>query len=156
MALTIEYKTERSEIVRCYWIRWRKQLWKYHIVIFTVMTVVVAHQMIKQSELGLSASAVMKASGVGLACIIWMILYPILNHKTDLRTLSIDESGIKTSIGKLSAQIHWPQIASVDVLQDEIVITGKNMNAFIIPKRAFVNDEKRNEFVSTISRLMGN
>ncbi len=152
MALTIEYRTERSEVIRWYWIKWRKQLWKYHILIFIGATAFTA-KLIEQSGPPFSVHTLMKAASFGLACIIWLFLHPIVNHKRGLRTLSVDDLGIKTYIGKISGEFRWSEVGSIDVSKDEVIISGKNHNAFIIPNRAFENEEKRNEFISRLSGL---
>lgn len=87
------------------------------------------------------------ALGAGLASIAWMPLFPMIQFKPQMRTLTVDEHGISTSIGKKSGVRSWNQIRSVENEEGAIVIVGKNKNAFIVPARAFDNDAARADFL---------
>jgi hypothetical protein len=75
----------------------------------------------------------------------------ILRTKHDERVLSVDANGIRTSIGKLSAELPWAAIASVDLTPTHIFITGTNTNGFAIPLRAFTSPEACDEFLGSIA-----
>src|SRR5262245_38950646 len=104
MARTVQYASTRSEVWRWYWRSWRKRFWVFHLIIFSV---------VYGAILLLRPMSVAFAVTVGLAAIVWMPLFPIIQFKPQTRTLTIDESGISTVIGSKSAVRAWGQIRSV-------------------------------------------
>lgn len=81
-----------------------------------------------------------------LGFIILLTLWPQIRFKRAARSLTINPRGLSTSIGKISASRLWNEVESVDERGGVVVITGKNQNAFIVPTRAFLNDDARREF----------
>jgi hypothetical protein len=79
-----------------------------------------------------------------LAC---LPLYPQLKFKPQRRVLSIDDQGISTTIGRLSGQLPWSKVDFVRTTEHSVYIVGKNLNAFIVPQRAFLSTQQRDEFV---------
>jgi YcxB-like protein len=75
-------------------------------------------------------------------------IYPLLMFKSQARTLEMDQDGISTVIGKLSVRRSWNDIQSVSEQDTGIIIAGRNGNAFIVPRRAFVSDEEHRHFLS--------
>ena len=76
-------------------------------------------------------------------------LWPQIMFKPQPRTLTINSTGIETTIGKNSGKRSWGEIKEIQDVEDEIVIRGKNNNAFIIPMRAFSNLSERQAFLSS-------
>jgi hypothetical protein len=60
-----------------------------------------------------------------------------------VRTLSFDENGLRTKIGKKSGSVSWLEIESIADSEGTIVISRKNLNAFLVPQRAFQSDQER-------------
>ena len=86
----------------------------------------------------------------GLIPILGFVLFPLVKFKPQERTLSVDEEGLTTSIGQLSKSIPWAEIAEAKIAGDELIIQSRNLNAFIIPKRAFVTIEAQQNFANFV------
>jgi YcxB-like protein len=71
-----------------------------------------------------------------------------LRTKKGVRTLTVAAEGISTRIGKLSGDVPWEKVARIDVTDEYIFITRTNLNAFVVPRRAFSDDNQRAEFIS--------
>ena len=83
--------------------------------------------------------------GVLLAC-----LFPVfarLGTKRAERTLHILSTGIDTTVGTVSGQIPWAQVAAVDVTTEYVFVSGTSGNGFAIPSRAFTSQQARDEFI---------
>jgi YcxB-like protein len=74
-------------------------------------------------------------------------LFLRLRTKKDKRTLSIQPDKLSTRIGTLSGEIPWAKVDSLYVTDEHIFMIGKNMNGFAIPRRAFLDDMQRSEFI---------
>ena len=81
-------------------------------------------------------------------CLLLFSLWPQIKYKRSIRTLTINPEGIDTTIGSKSGKRKWSEIARIDDNGKEIVVTMLNMNAFIIPMRAFSSDGYRTQFLS--------
>lgn len=88
---------------------------------------------------------------LGVVLVAVMLLRAWARTKSDERVLSIGPEGIHTTIGKHSADVPWTRIASVDVTPEYIFITGKNVNGFAIPERAFASPAERTEFLGAVA-----
>ena len=97
-----------------------------------------------------SLSGALLIASVGLVPIVGFVLFPMVKFKPQERTLSIDERGISTTIGDISKSVPWEDVANVSVEQDNLIIQNRNLNAFIIPQRAFENDEARQGFANFV------
>lgn len=143
---TVQYKSSRIEIWKWYWRSWAKPngLWIYHAlfsIIFAPMYVVLFQK-------PLTAFWLLAAGLVGfLVCIVTFPIYPQIKFKPSIRTLTIDEQGISTAIGTKSGRKSWKEVELIENRNDSVVITGKNKNAFIIPPRAFEDNETRELFI---------
>jgi hypothetical protein len=81
---------------------------------------------------------------------VFFFMFPLilrLRTKKDKRTLSIRADKLSTRIGTLSGDVPWAKVDSLYVTDEHIFMIGKNMNGFAIPRRAFVDDTQRNEFI---------
>jgi len=54
---------------------------------------------------------------------------------------------IETKIGSKEGKILWKAEDSITAIQDRILITGKNANAFSIPASTFKSAEQRQNFI---------
>jgi len=92
------------------------------------------------------APALAIVAAVSVLPLIGLALFPMWKFKPQVRTLQVDERGIDTTIGQLSASVPWNDIVDVQEDGDSLVIQRRNLNAFIVPARAFPTNEARSEF----------
>ena len=81
---------------------------------------------------------------IGAFCFMLLVLF--VRGKTDVRTLSVTETGITTEIGPLQGRALWSKVAVVDDLGKYVLIARSNGNAFFIPSRAFRGPEEQTQF----------
>ena len=132
-----------------YWRMWRRQLWKIHLLLFATVVILASHLIFDGAPTSLLG--VLLIASIGLVPIVGLVLFPLLKFKPQERTLSIDEQGITTTIGDISKSLPWKDIANVSVNQDNLIIQNRNLNAFIIPQRAFETDEARQGFANFVN-----
>jgi len=143
---TIQYASSRREIWRWYWRSWAKPngLWLFHVAISIILAASFTGVGLGQPFVPSRFAA---AFLVSMAfCLLLLPLWPQFRFKASTRTLTIDATGLNTSIGKQSASRKWSDVSSVVDNGEEIIVTGKNRNALIIPKRAFQTEAARQEF----------
>lgn len=81
---------------------------------------------------------------------VFYFLFPLilrLRTKKNKRTLSIQPDRLSTQIGTLSGDIPWGKMEKLHITDEYIFLIRKNMNGFAIPRRAFLDDTQRNEFI---------
>jgi YcxB-like protein len=88
--------------------------------------------------------------GVGLAS--FLLGRAVWRTKTDERWLAIDAEGIRTTVGLLAGSVRWSDVDSAVATPEYIFVTGKNMNGFAIPSRAFPSSSDRAAFLSALLR----
>ncbi len=150
MKYTINYITTRSDLYRWYWRIWKAYLWKIHLLLIILATL----------SIGLFGfdwnivdyNFIILGLIIAIVVLLISIIYPQIMYKPSIRELIADETGIYTVIGKESGYVSWEEIRNIEVTTNNIAVIGKTYNAFIIPIRAFENDEKRQEFITTIKR----
>ena len=91
---------------------------------------------------------VLRSMVLAFIAIGFLVLYTQIRFKPQMRTIVLDKEGLKTTIGKKSGSRSWKELKSVEEQSDDLIITGKNGNAFIIPPRAFSSAENRAAFLS--------
>ena len=79
------------------------------------------------------------------------LVFPQLMFKPGVRSLTINEAGISTTIGSQSAQVLWANIRRIEDVGDRMFVLGKNLNSFVIPSRAFGSASERKEFFEKAS-----
>lgn len=147
---TLKYSTTRGEVWRWYWRVWARPagLWRQHVALGAVATVAAA------SVHGFAMRAWLPAAVIGFAtllcCLLLFPLWPQIQFKPQVRTLELDESGYRTSIGRINAARRWSEIRSVHDDGVTIVITTRRGNAMLIPRRAFGEGIDRQQFASDI------
>lgn len=167
-SFTLRYKLERGEIWRRYWSRWARWdgLWRYWL--FITAAVIAGTIGIRSLDHTISINDFGLAIMIVFGVILFFIVFPQLAYKPRERLMTVDESGIDSSIGSLSAHRGWKDIASIADSRDFIagVVAGgiplgfgwvrtRNGNAFIIPNRAFENLDQRTIFLQTIKAWHG-
>jgi len=146
MEMTIRYSSSRKEVNQWYWKKWREKLWFYHALLF-VLTVTISMGGLHAR----SASDVLRGVSVGLLVLLVLVVFPQVMFKPKERTLSANENGIDTEIGKIRRHIGWNEISKIEDVSDVIVITRKRSgNAFIVPKRAFESPQEREAFYKAV------
>ena len=85
-------------------------------------------------------------AAVGLVPLIFFVGFPMAQFKLQTRLLTIDDDGIETSIGTHHKLIPWREVAEIRVEDATLVIQAINLNSFIVPERAFNNDDHRKRF----------
>ncbi len=91
---------------------------------------------------------------IGLLPLAFFVSFPMLKFKPQTRTLVVNDAGIDTTIGKISGTIPWDDILEAREGEGQIIIQRNNMNAFIIPERAFDTAEAQAEFRSFIQEMI--
>ena len=139
--MELRYSTTRSLIARWYW----RSLWhnRRHQAIWLVCVLMAfalgAGQRPDHPLLtGLIGSAVMIAL---------LALGPLVLFKPQERVLRLGPDGIQTTIGTKSGEISWREVARVERDGDEVIVTGRNLNAFIVPVTAFASEAECREAV---------
>ena len=146
MNFKIEYASRRSEVWAFYWRAWRQRLWKTHLIIFLAINLSFSIALFGGPPPSPSSFAIVAA--IGLLAIAWMPLFPLLMFKPKRRTLSINDTGIETTIGKKSAKRAWKDIKSVSEENGYLILLCRNGNAFIVPPRAFDSQSSQENFAS--------
>lgn len=91
-------------------------------------------------------------STIVIAC---LVIYPQLRRKADLRTLTVSELGLETTIGKKSGKFEWNAISVIEKTPDGIRIQNRNLNFLLVPRRAFDSDDDRARFLAEVTRWHG-
>ncbi|MDE2595398.1 MAG: YcxB family protein [Sphingomonadales bacterium] len=144
MQLSVSYASQRSEVRQWYWRVWRRSLWRIHLVIFVATTISASLRIYGGLPKGILAFSYVAA--IGILPLIGMFLFPMWKFKPQVLTLRVDRCGIDTIIRQLSASVPWNEISDVQDEDDNLVIRLRNLNAFIVPARAFETREARTEF----------
>lgn len=143
---TLRYRLSRREVWRWYWKAWRARrgLWRVHLCAFAFVGLVAT------DFRPASIHQVLVAIAWGFGAIAWLPLVPIIAFKAQERSMSVDEKGFSTIIGKQSGKRRWAVIRLIAEAHDDIVLVGTNGNAMIIPRRAFASEEERRSFLVSI------
>jgi hypothetical protein len=153
---TVTYASRRVEILKWYWRSWAQPsgLWRFH-VLFALTVALISCAFRKQEHFAWGYFAVAFTFGL-LVALILLPLWPQIRFKSSVRTLKIDAKGLSTSIGKISASRSWKDVRSIESKNGNVIITGHNKNAFIIPARAFADDRERAAFYDAAFRWHAN
>ena len=149
--VTLTYSTTRRELATWYARMWKKKLWKFHAAFLVTSIAVVV---LTAGHWPPSVMDMVRGLAVAVAVIASLILFPQIMFKPEVRTLSFDQNGLRTKIGKKSGSVSWQDIESVTDSESTIVISRKNLNAFLVPQRAFQSDQERASVLSAIRAWM--
>lgn len=144
---TLKYSAIRGEIWRWYWRAWARPagLWRQHVACGAAAAFAAA----LVNGYAWLPSAVLGCATI-LFCITLLPLWPQIRFKPQVRTLEVDESGYRTSIGHLNGSRRWFEIRSVQDSDDAVVITTRNGNTMLIPRRALGEGIDRRQFMADI------
>lgn len=148
MSITVQYSSTRREISGFYWRLWRKRLWKMHLAIFAC--VVIFGSFATFGRLPSNAFEAVAITVTALITVALLALFPMLMFKRQTRILRVDHDGIVTSIGRHNKSIVWADIANVEDNGEALVIQRRNLNAFIVPARAFSTPDERLSFAEFV------
>lgn len=160
---TLMYRLERRELMKWYWWAWcqPRGLWSYWLVVWLAVVAVCYFFRVAVHPRAPVDLALFLAIAFGIC--VFFILYPQIMYKARERVLRATEVGLDTSIGAVSGNRSWKDIASITDRGSYIAITVAggiplgffwlrtfNGNAFIIPNRAFGGSSERLAFLETI------
>jgi hypothetical protein len=152
---SLQYATTRAEVWRWYWRAWARAngLWRFHVRIGAAVSFGIAcvNGFTKSGWL----SAVVVGIAVTLCCLVLFPLWPQIRFKPQVRTLEVDESGFRTTIGRLKGSRRWSEIGSVQDDGNTVVLTTSQGNAMLIPRRAFPAGIDRQQFVVDVRAWHG-
>ncbi len=150
MQFDLEYSSRRRVIMKLYWRSWRQGLWKVHLGAFLAAGGALFVLLLRVGRSVATAGAA--AFLGGLLSIAWLPLYPLLKFKPQRRTLTVDDEGLRTTIGDRSGAVPWSDFASVAEDDGNVVLTRKSGNAFVVPPRAFESAAMRADFLGFVQR----
>ena len=145
MSITVQYSSTRREVWGLYLQLWKRRLWKIHLVIF--VTTFVVGSFATFGRLPNDAAELLAIVVSALIPISLLTAYPMLMFKPQTRVLTVDESGITTTIGPYTNKsVVWAEIAEVQDNGQAVIIQRRNLNAFIVPARAFSSSDEKLAF----------
>lgn len=134
--MEVKYSLMRSEIWNCYWSRWwNGGLYWFHLQLFLIISIGFLYFDYKYGVV--SVNTFIKSVAAFVGTFTFMVLYPQLMYKPQIRTLAINENGIHTQIAKYDKVIPWLEVSSLENSDGYIKISGRNKNTMLIPERAF-------------------
>ncbi len=150
--IQLQYSITRGELASWYWRsirrnRRHRRLWLLSVVGWAVLAFIYCRWTIRTTPVSSLASAIVVGGLV--ACL--LALYPQLRFRAQIRTLTVGPEGLSTTIAGRSEHYPWSKIAAVEDTGDRIVITNRNLNAFLVPARAFSSADHRAEFLRATS-----
>jgi hypothetical protein len=144
--MIVQYRLSRQDVWRVYWHVWRHS-WKMKLMqlFLFLLTLVSARSWLGEVPVPPWAQT-LAAVAIASLVVAAMPLLPLLRFKPEERTLRIDPAGLATSIGRLSGNIAWTDIARITSERQCLYIVGRSGNSFAIPDAAFATDSHRAEF----------
>jgi hypothetical protein len=144
MEFTLRYSSSRAEVMRLYGRHWRARLWRSHLAMLVAATVGVGAVL----SVGHGGPLPwMIGALAGLVGIVTLAAVPLVAFKPQQRLLVVGANGLTTTIGSRSGALGWADIEAIDESADCIHIVRKNLNTFVVPRRAFDSDMRRDEFL---------
>jgi len=132
--------------MRLYGRLWHARLWRMHLAILVGATLGVGAAL--PGDKGAIAPWMFGALA-GLLVIATMAAWPLFAFKPQQRVLVASASGLRTEIGSRSGELTWADIDSIEVADGCIHIVRRNLNAFVVPPRAFESDLQRDAFLDS-------
>src|SRR3954452_24334557 len=146
--MTIQYSISRQMLLRWYWrslVRNPRHLISW--VICVAGTAYVASAVVRVSgSTRLSPSTAAIIAGAAAAALFAM--YPQLRYKPQVRTLTVLEDGISSTIKGRSEAYPWSKVAKIEKHDGGLTIGFRNVSAFIVPAAAFRSGAERDELLS--------
>lgn len=95
----------------------------------------------------MDVASIIEGGVLGLLACGVMVAYPQVRYRSGVRTLTLDERGVRGVRGKTDYFVEWAKIARVEQDGGYLVITERKRNAFVIPMRAFASEEEQATFL---------
>jgi hypothetical protein len=147
MTISVQYSPTREDTYRWYLRLWKKGIWRVHVLMFFAPIGIVSLRLLAAHR-PLAPDALLEAAGFGVAVVAVMWAYPLLLFKPAPRVLTLDASGITTTISQKGSTRRWAQIAAIhETDEGAVVMQLKAGNALIVPLRAFHSPKARTDFV---------
>jgi YcxB-like protein len=153
MSIKVEYASRRREVWNWYCRTWRRELWKFHGMVFVAVGGLVGFLLV--GDEGPTLPIVLAALACGLLSVAWMPAVPLLMFRPQLRSVEIDQDGISTTIDGESARRSWDEIQSISQEDGYIVMLGRKGSAFLIPPGAFETTDEQQRFLSFALDALG-
>jgi hypothetical protein len=150
MIISVRYESRRSEVWQWYWRTWRRSLWRFHLAIFLLISSTATSLM--YGKVPSTVAGYILIIAIGLIPLIGFALWPMIKFKPQTRTLTVNESGIETSIGDKNVKVGWDEFTYFKREASLIVIQRRNLNSFLVPSRAFKTENDEEEFQSFVSK----
>lgn len=148
MEITLTYHSSRAEVMRLYCRLWKVGLWKIHLVIFLFGGLCMGAFL--NGWVGPKERLLFSMLG-GAFLLASFVAFPLIAFKSQRRVIVVSEAGLTTTIGEKSGAMRWDEVKSIERAGPCTYILRKNLNAFIIPDRAFNSIDNAKEFFQTIS-----
>lgn len=141
-SVTIHYALRRRDIWNAYWFTWRSG-WALKFAQICIAASVFYLALAWQTRIVFALLA-------AIGSVLFLPLYPLLLYKPQMRELTITPWGVRTQIGKKSAEIKWNEIKRVAREGDRLYLIGRTGNSFAVPDHAFASVDERNTFEEQI------
>jgi len=150
--MELRYTASRSDIraLLLHNLRYARRLQIVLLVIAGIPVLVGAIDLAAEGTL--SGRALVPYLVMGLLGAAILPILAILRTKKHERSLHIEPTGIRTTIGNMRGEVAWRQIDYVADDGRRVFITGKSTNGFVVPASAFGSTEDREALVSSMQR----
>ena len=145
--MVVTYNSSRSDVWRAYWYSWRHSHRMKAIQLALFGFVFLSGRSWLSSTSIDSTTRSVGALVIACLATVFLPVYPLLRFKPEKRMLSISPAGISTTIGRLSGEIPWTQVARIASVAQCTYVVGKNGNSFSIPNGAFSSEQDRTTFL---------
>ena len=129
-SMELRYSTTRALLAWWYWRSLRRN--RRH-QLFWIAWVVFAFALGAQQSAHRIRSGLLASMGV----IAFLAIMPQLFFKPQERVLDVGPEGLTTTIGAKTGELAWRDIARVEREGEYVVVTGRQLHAFLIPTSAF-------------------
>jgi hypothetical protein len=140
---TVRYRSSRPEVWNWYWKAWRQKLWIFHVFIAALLTFTIS------DNNGIAKMAIYFLVAFSISTLLMAAVSQVLFKRTE-RVLRVTPAGWHTQIGKRVGSRPWTKVSSIKEDAGNIIITGKNQNALIVPLRAFPDPSFRQQFLEDV------
>jgi hypothetical protein len=138
--MILTYASSRASIAKWYWRSLRRD--PRHLMSWLII-MAAAFLLARSVSLAVGTApgrqAVVEVLAV-MGTAVALALYPQLRFKPQIRTLSLSPEEIRTSLGAREETYSWSDVATVTTEGGSVIITFRNLNAFIVPPQAFGRD----------------
>jgi hypothetical protein len=154
--MKIEYKIRYLDIVKAYFYNLRySRRTQTTLLGASAMIAILILWITYRNNNTLTVSNYATAILTGLSLIILIPAASVFTAISQKRTFTISPQGIATHTGAgLVTKMTWKAIDSISTTEDLILITGKNVNVFAIPDKAFESNKLRKEFINLSNKYL--